>query len=89
MSELSALTDRLTARHDLAAGEVEIAAAQLAAPEVSDEAKAAFLTALSAKGETAAEVAAFARAFRARSWSGGYSSSASVRGRPSNGCTRA
>jgi len=66
MPELSALTERLAARHDLAGGEVEIAAAQLASPEVADEAKAAFLSALTAKGETAAEVAAFARAFRVR-----------------------
>jgi anthranilate phosphoribosyltransferase len=66
MSPLSALTDRLSARLDLAAGEAEIAAAELAAPEVAEAAKAAFLMALTAKGETAEEVAAFARAFRAR-----------------------
>jgi len=41
-------------------------AAALAANEVSDDSKATSLTALSAKGETAAEIAGFAKAFRAR-----------------------
>ena len=45
---------------------MEAAAAALAASEASDEVKGAFLLALAAKGETAAEVAAFATAFRAR-----------------------
>ena len=42
------------------------AALALAATAESDDAKAAFLTALAAKGETAAEIAGFARVFRAR-----------------------
>lgn len=46
--------------------EIEAAAAALADPGVTDEAKAAFLRALGDKGETAAEVAAFALAFRQR-----------------------
>lgn len=66
MSTLADLTARLRAAHSLTAAEVEVAAAALAEPAESDEAKAEFLTALSAKGETAVEVAAFARAFRAR-----------------------
>jgi anthranilate phosphoribosyltransferase len=66
MSHLEALTERLLARADLAPGEVESAAGELAAADLADDVKAAFLTALAAKGETADEVAAFARAFRAR-----------------------
>jgi anthranilate phosphoribosyltransferase len=66
MSTLSDLTVRLRAGQSLSPVEVESAAAALAETAETDEAKAEFLTALSAKGETAAEVAAFARAFRAR-----------------------
>ncbi|MBW8782350.1 MAG: anthranilate phosphoribosyltransferase [Verrucomicrobia bacterium] len=66
MSELAELTRRLAARQELSSAEVETAAAALAAPGAGDEAKAAFLIALGEKGETAAEIAAFARAFRAR-----------------------
>jgi anthranilate phosphoribosyltransferase len=66
MSELAALTLALTARRDLAPAEVDVAANALAATDVPDEAKAAFLTALAAKGETTDEIAGFARAFRAR-----------------------
>ena len=66
MSPLAALTAQLAAGRDLAPTEVEAAAAALAAVEVADEAKAEFLTALAAKGESAAEVAAFAEAFRTR-----------------------
>jgi anthranilate phosphoribosyltransferase len=64
MTELAALTPQLTAGRDLTSAEVAAAAAALASPEVADEAKAAFLTALANKGETAAELAAFAGAFR-------------------------
>lgn len=64
--ELAELTQRLQHRMDLTAPDVEAAAAALASPDVSDEAKGDFLTALAQKGETAAEVAAFAQAFRAR-----------------------
>ena len=66
MSTLADLTTTLSAGCNLAAAEVEAAAAALASTEVGDEAKAAFLTALAAKGETAGEVAEFAKAFRAR-----------------------
>lgn len=66
MSTLADFTAQLTAGRDLAPAQVEIAAAALAASEVSDDTKAEFLTALARKGETAAEVAAFATAFRAR-----------------------
>ena len=48
------------------AEEVALAATALAGTVESDEAKAAFLTALARKGETGAEVAAFATAFRAK-----------------------
>ena len=66
MSTLATLTLHVAAGRDLSAGEVEAAVAGLAAPETADEVKAAFLEALGTKGETAAEVAAFATAFRAR-----------------------
>lgn len=66
MSILSNFTDAVAAGRELTATEVEAAAAALAATEESDEVKAAFLTALAQKGETAGEVAGFARAFRAR-----------------------
>ena len=66
MPTLSHLTIQLAAGRDLAATEVETAAAALAANEVSDDAKGEFLAALAAKGETPGEVAAFAAAFRAR-----------------------
>jgi anthranilate phosphoribosyltransferase len=65
-SPLAILTAQLVARRDLSPEQVAGAAAALAEAEVSDEAKAEFLTALAAKGETAAELAAFASAFRAR-----------------------
>ena len=66
MSSLAELTSRLAAGRDLAPDDVERAAAALAATTETDDAKAAFLTALATKGETAAEVAAFAAAFRTR-----------------------
>lgn len=65
-SQLAELTQHLTAGRELTNAEVETAALALAATEESDENKAAFLTALAVKGETAGEVAAFARAFRER-----------------------
>ena len=64
MARLLELTSQLTARQDLAAGEVVAAAAALAATEESAEAKGGFLTAFAAKGETPAEIAGFATAFR-------------------------
>ena len=66
MSSLPTLTAQLAAGRDLAPADVELAAAALAAPDGGDEAKAAFLSALATKGESPAEVAAFAAAFRAR-----------------------
>lgn len=66
MTDLAALTLQLRDRQDLAPEQLDGVAAALAATAVNDEIKAAFLTALSAKGETAAELAGFAQAFRAR-----------------------
>ena len=66
MPDLATLTDLLAKGRELSPEEVEAAAAQLAGEEPPDEAKAAFLAALSAKGETAGELAAFAASFRAR-----------------------
>ena len=66
MPLLPALTSQLAAGRDLTAAEVETAAAALAAAGVADGAKEAFLVALAAKGETSAEIAAFATAFRSR-----------------------
>jgi anthranilate phosphoribosyltransferase len=63
---LAELTAQLVAGRDLSPGQVALAAAALAATEVGDDAKAEFLVALATKGETAAEVAAFATEFRAR-----------------------
>jgi len=66
MTDLAALTFKLTDRQDLTPAEVEVAATVLASGEIGDDLKAEFLTALSDKGESVAELAAFARAFRAR-----------------------
>jgi anthranilate phosphoribosyltransferase len=74
MDALAALTGGLAARRDLSADEVAAAAGALVSAEESDEAKMAFLSALSAKGETAAEIAAFASAFRARALDPGLGS---------------
>ena len=64
MTELAALTPQLTIGRNLTSAEVTAVAGELASPEVAEEAKAAFLTALSGKGETADELAAFAAAYR-------------------------
>lgn len=66
MSLLNDLTAQLATGRELAAGEVEAAAVALADTIETDEVKAEFLATLSRRGETAEEVAAFARAFRAR-----------------------
>ena len=66
MTDLAALTQQLIDRQDLSPEQLEGAAAALAAQEIGDDVKAAFLVALSAKGETADELAGFARAFRTR-----------------------
>lgn len=73
MTELADLTQRLLARHTLTDGEIASAAAALAAESTRDDDKAAFLIALAEKGETASEVAAFAREFRARAVDPGLS----------------
>jgi anthranilate phosphoribosyltransferase len=66
MSQLAPLTARIAAGAELSSEEVESAAAELAGTNDTDEAKGQFLSALAVRGETPAEVAAFARAFRAR-----------------------
>lgn len=62
---LPVLTEHLLARHNLDADAVAQAAKALASAEVGEADKVAFLTALSDKGESASEIAGFARAFRA------------------------
>jgi anthranilate phosphoribosyltransferase len=66
MSPLNDLTASLSAGRELTLREVAAAAAALAEADVPEAEKADFLTALSIKGETFAEVAGFARAFRER-----------------------
>lgn len=66
MFDLASLTDRILHDSELTPAEVEQAAAALAGQTETDDAKAAFLSALARRGETAGEVAAFANAFRAR-----------------------
>jgi anthranilate phosphoribosyltransferase len=61
---LNALTDQLRGGRALSATQVESALRHLVAEQVALEAKAAFLTALAAKGETVEEIAAFARGLR-------------------------
>jgi anthranilate phosphoribosyltransferase len=65
MVDLAALTTSLASGRDLTADEVKGAAAALASGHPADAVKAEFLSALSRKGETSAELAAFAAAFRA------------------------
>jgi anthranilate phosphoribosyltransferase len=65
MDSLGSLTAGLLARRDLSAEELDACARLLASAEVDEAPKVAFLSALSAKGETAAEMAGFATAFRA------------------------
>ena len=64
MANLILLTRSLGAGRNLTTDEVRGAATALASEEPSDEAKAGFLSALSRKGETSAEVAGFALVFR-------------------------
>jgi len=64
MPVLPELTAQLTAGRDLSADQVRLAAAALAAARESDESKGTFLSALADKGETPAELAGFAAAFR-------------------------
>ncbi len=64
MADLPSLTSSLGAGKSLSPGEIRAAASALAAESPSDDVKAEFLSALSAKGETSEELAGFARAFR-------------------------
>jgi anthranilate phosphoribosyltransferase len=64
MSHLASLTSDLAAGRELAPEQVAFAGETLASPGEPDAAKADFLVALARKGETAAEVAGFARKFR-------------------------
>jgi anthranilate phosphoribosyltransferase len=73
MSTLALLTTQLSAGAELSPAEVEQAAEVLATPEETEAAKVAFLAALAKKGETPAEVAGFALAFRQRAIDPGVS----------------
>jgi anthranilate phosphoribosyltransferase len=64
MEDLQSLTTSLGAGRDLTDDEARGAAAALASELPSDDVKAGFLSALARKGETSAEIAAFAGAFR-------------------------
>jgi len=66
MDVLAELTPALRESRELTPDEVDRAAAALAGPETAEGVKAEFLAALARKGESAAEIAAFARAFRTR-----------------------
>ncbi|MEY4488066.1 MAG: hypothetical protein RIQ79_574 [Verrucomicrobiota bacterium] len=66
MTSLAELTLQLRHKRELGREEIELAAALLSEAGVGDASKADFLRALADKGETVGEVAAFARAFRAR-----------------------
>lgn len=63
---MQGLTAHLGTGRDLDAAQVEQAIAALTSGEVDDAAKASFLQALRAKGETASELAAFAQALLVR-----------------------
>src|SRR5579864_2586676 len=63
---LNALTEKLRGESPLNSGEVRDAVTLLLSPDLADEAKAEFLTALHNKGETAEEIAAFVRALMRR-----------------------
>ncbi|HXQ79738.1 MAG TPA: anthranilate phosphoribosyltransferase [Opitutaceae bacterium] len=65
MGDLHSLTAALGAGRNLTPDEVKGAAAALASDVPPDGVKAEFLSALAKKGETSAEIAAFADAFRA------------------------
>ncbi|MBN8246145.1 MAG: anthranilate phosphoribosyltransferase [Verrucomicrobia bacterium] len=64
---LTALTDDITAGRDLDPGAITAAVRALTDPGITPEAKADFLAALAAKGETPAEIAGFAGELRALS----------------------
>ena len=64
MAALNELTTKLISRSDLSGDEVQAAVTLLSSMAEGDANKAAFLTALSVKGETPGELAGFATAFR-------------------------
>lgn len=64
MSALVELTRQLRSPCDLSPTEAAVAARELASPDVAETDKIEFLTALTAKGESIEELAAFAREFR-------------------------
>jgi anthranilate phosphoribosyltransferase len=64
---LKTLTQQLAERQDLTDANVTFAVTALTSPEVTPVTKAEFLTALAQKGETVAEIAAFARELRDKS----------------------
>lgn len=66
MPTLPAYTERVTQRHNLSSANIAEIINLLLADNVTDDAKADFLAALAVKGETADEIAAFARELRAR-----------------------
>ncbi len=63
---LQQLVEQLTRGRALSDDQVTLAVGQLVGDQVSAESKADFLAALAVKGETVEEIAAFARALRAR-----------------------
>jgi anthranilate phosphoribosyltransferase len=63
---MHALIADLQSSADLSADQVEQAVAQLVSPDITDGHKADFLKALRTKGESAAEIASFARSMLAR-----------------------
>lgn len=65
MQKIEQLTNTILNGEDLSSEQASLAASLLASPEVDLMAKQEFLVALSDKGETAPEVAAFAATFRA------------------------
>ena len=64
---METLTKHLVVRNDLSAAEIQTAVQQLTDEHIAAEAKADFLEALAQKGETPAEIAAFAAALREKS----------------------
>lgn len=66
MATLAELQPKIAAGQPLSRGEIHDAVAALLETEETDDAKAAFLTALARRGETAEEIAGFADELRAR-----------------------
>lgn len=66
MQPLEELTRRIQAGQELSPSDVAVAAQALTAPEVLEATKITFLRSLAVKGESAGEIASFAREFRQR-----------------------